>query len=198
MNLSQLTLSYYNKHATDFIQQTVHADLSLLQNEFIHNIKKGGLILDLGCGSGRDSKYFLNRGYKVVMVDGSQKMCDYASRHTGKNAICATFVEYTPDVQFDGIWACASLLHLPTIEMVNIINKFAQYLVSGGCFYLSFKNGKFSGVRNERFYTDLTKDAFMSLMSKIPDLTIQRQYTTSDVRKGHENEKWLNLFLTKR
>lgn len=198
MNLSQATLAYYNKNAQDFIERTVYADVSLLQNEFIHNIKKGGLILDLGCGSGRDSKFFLNRGYKVVMVDGSIRMCKYASHHTGQNVICETFQEYTPDTQFDGIWACASLLHFPSVDIIALINKYAQYLVTDGCFFLSFKEGTFSGMREERYFTDLTKDTFMTLMSKIPNLTLQRQYTTSDSRKGRKSEKWLNLFLRKK
>ena len=111
-NLDYSTLDYYNKNAISFIEGTLHVDFSTLQNKFASYIEKGGSILDLGCGSGRDSKAFLEMGYSVVAIDGSQELCKLASKYIGQNVLCSTFQEYSPEELFDGIWACASLLHL--------------------------------------------------------------------------------------
>ena len=76
-----------------------------LQQEFLSYIPKGGTILDLGCGSGRDSKAFIEQGYAVEAVDGSQEMCKVASEYIGQKVICARFQDYKPNKLFDGVWA---------------------------------------------------------------------------------------------
>ena len=196
-NLDYSTLDYYNKNAISFIEGTLHVDFSTLQKKFASYIEKGGSILDLGCGSGRDSKAFLEMGYSVVAIDGSQELCKLASKYIGQNVLCSTFQEYSPEELFDGIWACASLLHLKIGEIGKIMKKYASTLKDNGIFYVSFKYGTFHGERNGRFFTDMNEELFETLLKGIPELSIDRQFITEDVRPGRKTEKWLNVFLKK-
>lgn len=197
MSNTDKTLQYYNQQASSFVQETVDVEFSALQNEFVSRIGDGGRILDLGCGSGRDSKAFLSQGFDVVSVDGSEEMAKIASEYIGREVICSTFQDYEPEGTFDGIWACASLLHLAKEDIVLVMQKLTKVLNEGGSFYVSFKYGEFSGERNGRFFTDLNEESFGELISNVPELKIQRQYITDDVRPGREAEKWLNVFLRK-
>lgn len=198
MNTTDLTLEYYNKKADSFVDGTRDVDFSALQNEFASYIKKGGLILDLGCGSGRDSKAFIEMGYEVVAVDGSQEICKRASEYIGQSVICSTFQEYNPAGKFDGIWACASLLHLSLGDIKAVLKKYAAVLKKDGTFYVSFKYGTFSGERNGRFFTDMDETVLDAILEDISALEIHREYITEDVRPCREAEKWLNVFLKRK
>lgn len=197
MDNTDLTLNYYNTKATDFINDTVSVSLSALQKEFLSYIPKGGTILDLGCGSGRDSKAFIEQGYVVEAVDGSQEICKLASEYIGQQVICARFQEYRPQKAFDGIWACASLLHLDKGQIRAVLSELSQNLHKGGCFYASFKYGEFDGERNGRYFTDFTEDSFQQIIQTVPTLKIAKMDITQDVRSNRKSERWLNLFLIK-
>ncbi len=188
------TIEYYNNNAEKFVQDTQTVSMSDVQKTFLAKIPAGAAILDLGCGSGRDSKVFLDAGYKVISVDGSEKMCEATAALTGLPAICASFQDYEPDCEFDGIWACASLLHLLPDEVKTVVSKLAKSLKSGGCFYMSFKYGDYRGDRNERYFTDFTEDSLRELLKDVEDLVADFFEITSDVRPGREQEKWLNAF----
>jgi len=198
VNTTDLTLEYYNEKADSFVNGTRNVDFSALQNEFTSYVKKGGRVLDLGCGSGRDSKAFLDMGYEVVAIDGSLELCRLASEYIGQKVTCATFQEYDPEGKFDGIWACASLLHLSLDDAKAAMKKYAKALSEDGAFYVSYKYGSFSGERNGRFFTDMDERSFDAMLEEIPELQIYREYITEDVRPGREAEKWLNVFLKRK
>jgi prolyl-tRNA editing enzyme YbaK/EbsC (Cys-tRNA(Pro) deacylase)/phospholipid N-methyltransferase len=191
------TLNYYNENAEEFCENTRDVDFSSFQDRFMNEVTPGGNILDLGCGSGRDSLAFLQHGYKVTAVDGSSELCRLASKLIGRNVICADFREYRPDRVFDGIWACASLLHLPRDDIRETISGMTPYLKEGGCFYLSFKYGTFSGIRKGLLITDMTEQPFRDMINTINGLAIKDIFITNDVRKDRSAEKWLNVFLKK-
>ena len=190
------TLDYYNHQAEEFVNSTVDVDFSNIQNQFIKMLPKGSTILDLGCGSGRDSKAFKNAGYKVIAVDGSEELCKIASKHIGQEVICSTFQDLELSEEIDGIWACASLLHLEKEEIIYTINKLSKNLKQEGIFYASFKYGDFTGERNGRFFTDMTEESFSIMMNDIKDLKVIKQMTSDDVRED-KTIKWLNVFLKK-
>lgn len=195
--ISNETLDYYNKNARIFFDNTQHVDFSALQNLFMSKVAPGGLILDLGCGSGRDSLAFLQHGYQIIAVDGSKELCSLASETIGQEVICTDFRYYQPDRMFDGIWACASLLHLPADDIRTVIARLIDYLKPGGCFYMSFKYGDFSGMRNGRYFTDLTEKTLTDLLPGSETIKMEDMFTTGDVREGRTHEKWLNVFLKK-
>ena len=196
-DILNMTLAYYEKNARKFIEGTITAGMSEIRRAFLSRITKGGRILDLGCGSGRDGKAFMDAGYKVVLVDGSKEMCKAAAELTGQACIHSTFEGFVPQGDFDGIWACASLLHLSEADIRSIVEMLMFSLKPGGCFYMSFKYGDFSGERNGRFFTDLTEERLQGILFGIKGVAKVEARRTVDVRPGRSEEKWLNVYLVK-
>lgn len=189
------TLAYYNDKSIQYAQDTQDVDFSEFQNVFTAYLKPNALILDLGCGAGRDSKAFIENGFRVIAVDGSKELVSITGKYIGQDVICDTFQNYMPETNVDGIWACASLLHLTEEEIVDVIARLSEKLTPGGVFYMSFKHGEFSGYRNERFFTDLTNVRFIELIAGIPGIELVCEKISTDVRPGRENEQWLNVIL---
>ena len=196
MDTTELTISYYNQNVEQFIQETGNVDFSAVQEAFLQYIPDGGLILDLGCGSGRDSKVFLDKGYRIVAVDGSEEMCKAASKYIGESVIYSLFQNYQPIERFDGIWACASLLHLQEQDIIPIIRKLSDALRNDGAFYMSFKYGIKAEIRSGRYYTDFTEETLENLIHQIPGLSVVKMWFTQDVRTDN-NTKWLNILCLK-
>lgn len=191
------TINYYNQNAENFIANTQNADMHPTQERFLRLLDANTSILDFGCGSGRDTKYFLEKGYQVTATDGSAEICRLASEFTGIEVKEMLFQELDTMNQYDGIWACSSILHLPKKELLPVIQKMCEALKDNGIIYTSFKYGDFEGERNGRYFTDFTEKTFQEVIEKIPKLTIEEHWITSDVRPGRGEEKWLNLILRK-
>ena len=194
MSATQDTIGYYDANARRFIADTANVEFGALPRAFAGMLPEGGRILDLGCGSGRDSLAFLKAGFLVDAVDGSTEMAKAASELTGLPVAHAFFADYEPAGVYDGVWACSSLLHVPAAELPVIISKYAAALKPGGVFYLSFKLGDHDGMRNGRWFTDMTEGSFRSLIDGVDGLTIDRIDVTSDVRPDRADEKWLNAW----
>ena len=192
------TLSYYNQNAQSFTAATVSVDFTATQTCFTTHLPQGATILDFGCGSGRDTKYFLSQGYQVEAIDGSEALCKLASEYTGIPIKRMLFQELDAEEQYDGIWACSSILHLPLEELKPVLEKMAKALKPQGIIYTSFKYGNFAGERNGRYFTDMTETSFAALMQDITALKTEEQWITSDVRPGRGEEKWLNVILRKK
>ena len=191
------TIEYYNKNANLFVETTANVEFYHMQNRFLSKLETGAYILDFGCGSGRDTKYFLEQGYRVDAIDGSAELCKLASEFTGIEVKHMYFQELSEEVKYDGIWACSSILHLNLSALEDVMKKMTIAVKSNGIIYTSFKYGIFSGERNGRYFTDMTEDTFGKLLQKIPELEIEEQWITSDVRPGRGEEQWLNLILRK-
>lgn len=191
------TIEYYNKNANLFVETTANVEFYHMQNRFLSKLETGAHILDFGCGSGRDTKYFLEQGYRVDAIDGSAELCKLASEFTGIEVKHMYFQELSEEVKYDGIWACSSILHLNISALEDVMKKMTIAVKSNGIIYTSFKYGIFSGERNGRYFTDMTEDTFGKLLQKIPELEIEEQWITSDVRPGRGKEQWLNLILRK-
>ena len=191
------TLAYYNTHAAQFSEDTLYADMSMVRASFLEGIPKEGLILDLGCGSGRDSKAFLQAGYRVEAMDGAEALCKTASTFLQCPVMHKRFDELEDVGKYDGIWACASLLHVPSEEISSIMQKISTALKSNGIFYMSVKKGEFEGFRNGRYFTDYTENDLEKLLIKYPFHKI-RIFESRDVRPGRSEEIWLNALARKR
>ena len=191
------TLSYYNKKAKEFVSGTVDVTFTEIQDAFLDYIPVGGKILDFGCGSGRDTNYFLGKGYDVDAIDGSVELCKIASDYTGIAVKQMLFEELDAVEEYDGIWACASILHVTKEQLPDIIRKIATATKQNGTVYLSFKYGDFEGVKNGRYFTYLTEESFEDIVHNIPTLMIDKIWITTDVRAGRGDGQWLNLILKK-
>ena len=196
--MQDTTINYYNTNAKQFIQNTISVEFTQTQQRFLSKLKKGAFILDFGCGSGRDTRYFLDQGYQVDAIDGSEELCRLASQYTGTKVRHMFFQDLSAKEKYDGIWACSSILHLPLHELTEVMQKMSDALKADGIIYTSFKYGTFSGQRNGRFFTDMTEDSFAEFILKADSLEIEEQWVTSDARPGRGEEKWLNLILRKK
>lgn len=192
------TLTYYNQNAHQFTQATLSVDFAAMQQRFLDKLPAGGLILDFGCGSGRDTKAFIDKGFQAEAIDGSEELCKIASEYTGILVKQMLFQELDELEKYDGIWACSSILHMKRSELPDVIEKMVRALKVHGIIYASFKYGTFEGERNGRYFTDMTEDLFLTLIKDMDNLQIEEQWITSDVRPGRGEEKWLNLILRKK
>ena len=139
-------MSYYTEHAEEYIASTLHADLSECYAMFEPYLPQGGSVLDVGFGSGRDMLYFKSKGYEVYGIDAEPKFVEHARALGLKNVEVADVLQYAPTMKFDGIWACASLLHLPLNKLDEAIKKLLSMLNKGGVLFASMKEGSFEGV----------------------------------------------------
>ena len=195
--MNDKTIEYYNENAKQFVDTTVNVEFHHMQNRFLEKLQDGAYILDFGCGSGRDTKYFLEQDYRVDAIDGSAELCKLASELTGIEVKHMYFQELSEVEKYDGIWACSSILHLTLNDLEDVMKRMTHAVKSHGIIYTSFKYGTFSGERNGRYFTDMTENTFEELLQKIPGLVVEEQWITSDVRPGRGEEKWLNLILRK-
>lgn len=187
------TLQYYNEHADDFAHSTFHVNMENLRSRFLNNLTDGARILDFGCGSGRDARAFLDQGFQVDAVDGSKELCEKASRLTGIAVKNMLFEELDASGVYDGIWACASILHLPKSELSGVLTKIRDALKLGGILYTSFKYGTHEGMRNGRYFSDFTEESLQVFWKTIPRLEIFETWITQDTRPDRKEEKWINL-----
>ena len=188
------TIDYYNRNAARYFNETVHADVSEIRDRFAQMLPPGGTILDLGCGSGRDSKAFIEQGFRVVAVDGSEELCKLAEEYIQQPVVCSDFLDYKPEETFDGIWACASLLHLTEEECHIVVDRLSKNLKPGGCFYMSFKMGEFEGERDGRYYQDQIEKDMFKLTNIVDSLNVAYCYLSSEASR---KLLWTNGFLVK-
>lgn len=191
-----LTEQYYNTNAQEFYQGTVKADMSDNYRAFLNKIPSNGRILDAGCGSGRDTKAFKELGYQVSAIDSSKELCALASKYTGEKVRQIRFQDLDEIHYYDGIWACATLLHVPSKELEDVLKRFYRALKEEGIFYASFKYGDFEGERNGRYFHDLNEDKAKEVFHKV-GFKVIKQWTTGDVREGRQDEQWLNILVKK-
>ena len=191
------TLNYYDKNAIPFSESTLHVDFAETQQAFLDCLPSHAHILDFGCGAGRDTRYFLEDGCRVTAVDGSEALCKIASEYTGIPVKQMLFQDLDETDKYDGIWACASILHLKKTELLDVFVKMKKSLKKQGLIYTSFKYGDYEGMRNGRYFTDFTEDLFADFMKDIFGLAIEKTWTTVDVRVGRGDERWLNILLRK-
>ena len=188
------TLHYYDTQADTFYDQTVNVDMSALYEKFLAYIPPGGHLLDAGCGSGRDAKAFLERRFQVTAFDASAALAKKASALLGQEVRCCRFDQVTEVSQFDGVWACASLLHVPQGELLHAMTSLVSSLRAGGIFYASFKSG--AGERTDahgRHFTNMTQDSLIQLVEQTKGLDLLETWETRDQRPERQNESWWNL-----
>lgn len=192
-------INFYNREAERYKEERNEIKgFDEIYKPFIKYIKHNGKILDFGCGSGRDSLYFKNNGYKVIALDGSKAMCDITRQLCNIEVKEMFFEDFKEENTYDGIWACASLLHLPKDILINVLKNLALSLKENGYIYASFKYGDYEGIRNRRYFIDFTEESFKDIIKKIPDLEIIETYQTNGVLKSQIRKHWLNIVLKKR
>lgn len=191
-------MAFYEKHSQEYYKSTVDVDVRELYEPFLRELPSAGRILDAGCGSGRDTKAFLERGYRVLAIDASPQMAQLATALTGQRCAVLRFQEMEFYEEFDGIWACASLLHVPKSQMPDVMRRFTQALKPGGVFYLSLKEGEEEQVAEDgRFFNYYTVESFRRLLANFPALGELARWKTEETRSHRHRSLWLNFLLKK-
>lgn len=192
-----MTLKYYQDNAQTFFDGTVNIDMSSLYETFTRHLAPGARVLDAGCGSGRDAKAFQEMGYQVEAFDASSAMVELAREHTGLPVQLMTFADVDWKEEFDGIWCCASLLHVPAVELPGVMRRLADALKPGGVWYVSFKYGDGEREVDGRLFTDMDEVRLRTLLGKIAGIDVVELWMTKD-KRPERDESWVNMVLSKR
>lgn len=194
--MNDKTIAYYNKNALDYSKIVNSADMTENYERFLQYIPKGASIIDLGCGSGRDLKYFNEHGYIAEGLDASEKLCILAEQYSGSKVTCSDFLSWQPTRQFDAFWANASLLHLTAEEIIEFFEKKTRYLSKGGIFYFSMKSGIPAGDDDKgRFFSPFTEKLLTDILQN-PSLMLIDRWSNPD-SLGRINTIWVSIVLRK-
>src|SRR3972149_10473376 len=133
-DFKEVTQSSYNVTAAEYTKNIERIDSDSKAILFLQHIKPGSHILDLGCGPGKDAKYFVEQGFKVTGIDFSTSMIKIARQHAPDAIFHTMDIEQInfSDGEFDAIWAAASLLHIPKNKLPNILYKLKSLLKEKG------------------------------------------------------------------
>lgn len=193
-----MSINYYNDNAKKFIENTFFVSMGDLIDDFIALLPKDATVLDLGCGSGRDSLYFKKNGFDVYAMDGSKEMIEHTKKYIGNRAKLATFDDYTTNIKFDGIWALASLLHVPRNDIEMILNKYINFLKEDGLLFMSFKNREIDYDKDGRNFTCFTENTLLELIKPIDKIELVKIIHTTDVRKDRPDERWISIIIRRK
>ena len=191
------SVRFYDENAKDFKERTFDLKMVALYEPFLSRLREGARILDAGCGPGRDLSAFARMGYKITGMDASKEMVRLAREASGEEVLHLSFQDINWDGEFDGVWACASLLHVPEAELPEVFRRISRALRLGGLLYCSFKYGQGERVRGERTFTDMDEVSLERLVGQVPNLELMEWWRTEDVRADHQREYWLNAIIGK-
>ncbi|NLA51518.1 MAG: class I SAM-dependent methyltransferase [Alcaligenaceae bacterium] len=190
------SITYYNTHAEQFVDSTFQVDMESLYQPFLALLPHNARLFDVGCGSGRDSLAFKNKGYEVVAIDYSEELVKKATALTGIAVKHQSFYDIAEREAYDGVWACASLLHCERARLDEVLQKLVNALKSGGVLYMSFKYGDSDREKDGRYFTDLNELQAEALLGQLDSIELLQQWVTLDQRPDRI-EQWLNLLIKK-
>lgn len=193
------TLNYYNENAELYCEQTKVGNIQENYDRFLKTIPAGSYILDFGCGSGRDSKYFIENGYKVRAIDGSSEICKITSKYINQEVECMKFEDLDDVEVYDGIWACSSILHVEKDNLPGILDKMLRSLKSGGVIYTSFKLGHGYEIKEGKYYNYITKEEMEDILKtlSIEAKLIDYFETKPSTKRISPNTIWGNFVIKK-
>lgn len=190
-----MSVGYYDENAQAYFDSTLQADMHEVRDRFLQHVRPGGSILDAGCGSGRDTRAFADAGYAVTAFDASAEMVRLAQGYTRLSVKQMTFDQMDWQLQFNGIWASACLLHVARSDLPATFGRFANALAVDGAWYISMKFGETTRALDGRTFTDVTETEMRDLL-EAAGMSIQDIWLTDDVRAGRE-DRWVNALATR-
>lgn len=197
-DIEDRTTAYYDQHAQAYFDATRPVNMSELYDQFLPHIPSGGRILDAGSGSGRDTFAFIQKGYDVDAFDASANLAELSTRLTGVPTRVLRFQEFESDPAYDGIWACASLLHVPAEELGGVLGRLVRALKPGGTLYVSVKHGAGQRTASDgRLFVDLNRAHLAKLFATLPNLTLSKVWISGGEGLLQGKDEWLNVIALK-
>jgi SAM-dependent methyltransferase len=187
------TARFYEGHAAEYFQRTVHADLSNIYDRFLTFVPTAGRILDAGCGSGRDLREFVQRGYRATGIDASRELVKLAERYSLAPCHVMRLEALSHTDCFDAIWACASLLHLPKSMLDGVLRRFATALVPHGVMFASVQIGEGESLGPDgRLFAYYAKPEFAGALAEAGFEPLD-VWISEDMLPGRERVSWVNV-----
>jgi SAM-dependent methyltransferase len=197
-----MATGYYDTNAKSYFHATVNVDMSSLHAKFLQRLGDGATILDAGCGSGRDAKAFKDLGHRVEAFDASAKLAGLAAAYLQQDVPTKSFLDVDEVAVYDGIWACASLLHVAETDQPRAWAGLWRALKPGGVVYASYKlaDGPQANERLDelgRPFTDATEARVARWLQGLRDVAGVDTWVTGDLRPG-QAQAWLNVLAHRR
>ena len=190
-NTEKNTLSFYNKNATEYYNRTIDADMKSEHSRFIDLIKPGALICDIGSGSGRDTKYFIENGFRVLSIEPSQELAKLASNYEFSYVQNKSLLDIDYRNRFDAIWCSAVLQHIEKKNLAESITRISRMLRLNGIIYLSYRSTRSSLEKNVTLHSN---DDILTLFSSNSLKVLEHDIKTSTKDGKHQ----FNVFLLKK
>lgn len=188
------TLNHYDLNAESFWEGTKDHDVSQNYAAFLRALPRDRAldILDLGCGPGRDLFYFKTLGHRPVGLDGSARFCEMARAHSGCQVLRQNFLSLDlPTQSFDGIFANASLFHIPSRELPRVLDQLHAALRSAGVLFISNPRGNGEGWSGQRYGHFMEIDASRTFLAAARFEILDHYYRPPG--KPRHEQPWLAL-----
>lgn len=197
-NTIQTTIDSYNRDAAHYSSRFLGLDTKNLCDKFISLLPDTAHILDLGCGPGRDTKYFLDNGYQVTSIDASNELVKIGRQYTGHPILQMTFEDMTFKEEFDGIWSMASLLHLSRETLITVFeNNIIPALKTQGILYACFIEGEGDRIKDGRYFCDYTHENLKSILEQFNSFRILDIWTQEDSAQDRKGRHWIHCIVQK-
>jgi len=191
------TYLFYKNNVEQYVNETLDINITDSIQRFIEHLPKESKILDIGCGSGRDSLCFKQQGFSVVATDSVSEMAISASKNISQEVLVRSFFNLGINDIFDGVWASASLLHCPKSEMTSALQNITNALKTNGIAYISLKQGEGECLdKFDRYFSYYSEQEVAELIDQIEGLTIEKLWLDESTLRG-SHQVWINLLLTK-
>lgn len=189
------TIDYYDGNADEYFVRTSDVTFDEIYSRFLKYIPEGGRIMDLGCGSGRDVKWFCDHGYEAYGLDASEELVKKASDTLGVTVSICLIEHWIADEPFDGIWCCASLMHLDDSTLEQFFANLKYNLKPGGIVFMSVKSGIETGLDEQgRYLRNFTEKDIHEIIDRHSELEIREIWYTED-KLSRDTFRWMNVII---
>jgi ubiquinone/menaquinone biosynthesis C-methylase UbiE len=195
-DVTEITRIMYNRTASEYAE--THFDSSILKKQYktFMTLCRGKLVLDVGCGPGRDVEHLMINGYQVIGVDYSDGMIKEAKRRVPKGdfrKMDMRNLRFEKNT-FDGIWACGSVIHIPKSEVKNVLKGFNRILKPHGILYIAVKKGTGEKLEDrkdgdKKFFAYYSESEIKRILKENGFKILKVQF-----HRNKKNDLYINIF----
>ncbi|MEM7020128.1 MAG: class I SAM-dependent methyltransferase [Pseudomonadota bacterium] len=193
-DIQTITIGHYNTNAASFWAGTKDHDVTQNYAALLGQFPAGKMldILDFGCGPGRDVAYFKSLGHRPTGLDGSAEFCKMAREHTGCPILNQQFLQLSlAPASFDGIFANASMFHIPSQELPRILSELHDALRPGGILFSSSPRGNQEGWNGLRYGNYMEFETSQQYLQDAGFQVLQHYYRPTG--KPRDEQPWLAI-----